>query len=368
MRPSSGFVAPRRTVASRRVLGVMRMIRRLSRNARRVFFRTLSFSVLAIGACSPTLADSLVDVGRGPVLVHVPTSYDPGVPTPLVILLHGYSSNSAAIGAFFNIAPVAEAHGLIYAAPDGTIDAVNNRFWNATDACCDFNGSGVDDSGYLRSLVEAIAARYNIDDRRVYFAGLSNGGFMSYRMACDHADLVAGIVSVSGATFNNRTDCTPTEPVHVLEIHGTNDSVILYLGNFIFGVPYPSAIQSVETWAGYNGCGLTAVSPSGSLDLDANILGAETTVRQYPAGCPRGGSAELWTVNGGPHVLSGTPDFGELVVQHLLTHQKPQSNTVPGVSEWGLVSLVFLLVISGTLILRWISVGGVPSGRIDAQP
>ena len=280
----------------------------------------------------------------------MPASYDPGTAAPLAILLHGYGSNGSDTEAFFGFATVAETAGIIYAAPDGTTDLSGSPFWNATDACCNFNNSTVDDSGYLRSLVEAIQADYNIDDRRIYFAGLSNGGFMSYRMACDHADLIAGIVSVAGATFDDAADCMPTEPVHVLQIHGTADTVILYAGGFLFN-PYPGAVESVETWAQYNGCDLTPVVPSETLDLDADLSGAETTITRYSDGCSPGGSAELWTVNGGPHVISPTPDFGESVAEFMLAHPQP-TTVIPTVSAWGLIVMVCVLGVAGTVMIR----------------
>lgn len=299
----------------------------------------------------PAFADSQIDLGRGPITIHVPSSYDPGTPAPVAILLHGYGSNGLATEAFFGFATAADTAGIIYAAPDGTTDLTGSPFWNATDACCNFNNSTVDDSGYLRSLVEAIQADYNIDDRRIYFAGLSNGGFMSYRMACDHADLIAGIVSVAGATFNNAADCTPTEPVHILQIHGTADIVILYAGGFLLAIPYPGAVESVETWAQYSGCDLTPVVPSDTLDLDADLPGAETTMTRYPDGCSSGGSAELWTVNGGPHVISPTPDFGASVAEFMLTHPQP-TTIIPAVSTWGLIVMVCLLGVAATVMIR----------------
>ncbi len=298
----------------------------------------------------PAFADSQIDLGRGPITIHVPASYDPGTPAPLAILLHGYGSNGSATEAFFGFATAAETAGIIYAAPDGTTDLSGYPFWNATDACCNFNNSTVDDSGYLRSLVEAIQADYNIDDLCVYFAGLSNGGFMSYRMACDHADLIAGIVSVAGATFDDAADCSPTEPVHILQIHGTADTVILYAGGSL-AVPYPGAVESVETWAQYNGCVLTPVAGPGTLDLDAGLPGAETTITRYPYGCSSGGSAELWTVSGGPHVISPTPDFGASVAEFMLTHPRPAPIDVPAISEWGMVTLTLLVLTAGSVVL-----------------
>jgi len=309
----------------------------------------IPIAVLLI-AC-PASADSQIDLGRGPITIHVPASYDPGTPAPLAILLHGYGGNGN-MQWFFGFATVSEAAGIIYAEPDGTTDLSGNQFWNATDACCHFDDTTVGDSGYLRSLVEAIQADYNIDGRRIYFAGLSNGGFMSYRMACDHADLIAGIVSVAGATFYDPANCSPSEPVHVLHIHGTADALILYDGGFVYDVPFPGAVQSVETWAQYNGCALSPVTPPDTLDLDEREPGAETTITRYPDGCAPGGSAELWTVHGGLHVILPTPDFGPSVAEFMLSHPKSAATLIPTVSNWGLLTMVFLLLTAGTVTLR----------------
>ena len=77
---------------------------------------------------------------------------------------------------------------------------------------------------------------------------------MSYRMACDNADLVASIASLAGATFANPSACSPSEPVHVLQIHGTADDVIDYDGSCFGPFCYPGALQSILTWSNYNQC------------------------------------------------------------------------------------------------------------------
>jgi len=299
------------------------------------------------------VASSQVAIDRFAPLVHVPASYDGSAAVPLVILLHGYGSVGTEIEAFFDFVEVSEATGIIYAAPHGTMNPQGFLFWNATNVCCDYYYSGVDDSGYLRSLIENMQATYNIDARRIYVAGLSNGGFMAYRMACDHADLIAGIVSVAGATYFNAGACAPTEPIHVLHIHGTADESVIYEGGSLRGVPYPGAVQSVETWATYNGCDLTPFSPPDTLDLDADIPGAETTITRYPDGCLPGGSAELWTVNGGPHVLSGTPDFGMAIAGFISSHPKAAPPPpIPAASDWGLVTLTLFMLTTGSWLLR----------------
>ena len=201
----------------------------------------------------PAQADIVIDLGRGPVAVRVPPSYDPDVPTPLVFLLHGYGGNGDWQESYFQFLPLADEYGFLYLHPNGTVDQQGNRFWNATDACCDFYGSGVDDSGYLLALIDEIKAQLNVDPRRVFFAGHSNGGFMSYRMARDHPDTIAAIASLAGATFADSADCSAGSPVHVLQVHGTVDTVVLYeVGSL--GVPYPGAVETVEQWARFGGC------------------------------------------------------------------------------------------------------------------
>src|SRR5262245_31050828 len=120
--------------------------------------------------------------GDRPVEVFVPSSYEEGTPTALVLLLHGYTASRNQQELYFQIEPQAEARGFLYAHPDGTKDTGGSQFWNATDACCDLYNSGVDDSGYLAMVIEQIKAKYTVDAKRVFLAGHSNGGFMSYRM------------------------------------------------------------------------------------------------------------------------------------------------------------------------------------------
>jgi len=281
-------------------------------------FRTI-LAIACFGAGA--LADT-IDAGRGPVTVNVPASYDGSVPTPVVILLHGYGASGSLQEAYMRFTPQSEAFGFLYLYPDGTRDQSGRRFWNATDACCDFFGRNPDDSGYIRALIDEMKRVYNVDARRVWLVGHSNGGFMCYRAACDHADAVAAIASLAGATFLDENDCTPSEPVHVLQIHGTNDTTVLYNGG-CFTACYPGAVESVETWAAYDGCELTQDTSSPPLDLDSSIAGDETVVTKYTSGCARGGSGSLWTIVGGEHIPTLSADFARLVVEYLYAHPKP---------------------------------------------
>lgn len=234
--------------------------------------------------------------GDRPARVVVPRDYDPSTPAPLLILLHGYSANGAAQDLYFGMSRATRSRGMLLVIPDGTVDASGNRFWNATDACCDFGGIRPDDVGYLRGLIAEMKSFYNVDAGRVYLVGHSNGGFMSYRMACDASEDITAIASLAGSTFWDETRCDPARPVSVLQIHGTADATIAYEGR-PFG--FPSARETVQRFASRAGCdGTEAGSP---IDFDRSIPGDETAVERW-TGCDEGLAAQLWSIEGGGHI------------------------------------------------------------------
>jgi polyhydroxybutyrate depolymerase len=238
-----------------------------------------------------------------------------------VILLHGYGITGAMQEDFFHLGRLADDRGFLLAYPDGTIDADGKHFWNATDACCGFGRSTVDDSAYLATVIARIEAEHRVDPARIYLVGFSNGGFMSYRMACDHADLIAAVVSISGATFLDTASCNPTEPVSVVEIHGTLDEAIAYEGGTFRDRPHPGAVETVADWAAANGCSGAPTTAPTTRDLNRQIAGDEAVVTQYE-GCPPDGAAELWTIPGGTHIPELSSTFTAQVIDFLLAHPK----------------------------------------------
>lgn len=287
------------------------------------FLVPLFAGLLASSAAAGSL---VVNAGRGPVTVQIPAGYDPTAPTPLVLLLHGYGASGAVQEAYMQFGAWVDTYGFLFAYPDGLVNPIGERYWNGTDACCDLFGSGVDDVGYLTDLLDAIKAQMNVDPARVHLIGHSNGGFMSYHMACDRSELIASIASLAGATFKNPLACTPGEPVHVLQIHGTADTTILYGGGTIVN-SYPSAIETAEQWATFGGCSTIPDTSAPPLDLVPNLPGAETTVARYESACGPWGSAELWTIQGGSHVPALTITFRTAVLDFLFAHPKPEVGT-----------------------------------------
>ncbi len=254
--------------------------------------------------------------GERPVRLQVPSTYDSSLSYPLLVVLHGYTATAELQLLYTRLDTLVEAEGVLLLAPEGTRDAANNQFWNATDYCCNFAGSDVDDSAYVRALIGDVSEVYNVDANRIYLWGHSNGGFMSYRMACDHADKIAALVSLAGATFKDERDCTPSEPVSILQIHGTADATILYDGTSL----YPGAKETTQTWAMYNGCSAEAAAGE-PLDLVPVTENAETQVERY-SGCASGSTVELWSIEDGPHIPGLPSDFAARMWQWFEAHPK----------------------------------------------
>jgi polyhydroxybutyrate depolymerase len=274
-------------------------------------------------------------VAARPYRLVAPASLDPNKAYPLVLVLHGWGGTSAHIEHYYQLDDLVEGRGFLVAYPEGTEETHrrhfwggHRRFWNATDACCNFYGSRVDDVAYLDAVIDDVSAHHHVDPKRVFVMGLSNGGYMSYRYACDRAARVAAIVSQAGAMWADTSRCKPSEPVAVLEIHGTDDHLVPYNG--MLGGPrgasgLPSAHQSVSDWVVFDHCDPTAdtSAPPRNLiggGLRDDIPDVETITERW-IGC-RG--VELWTMRGAVHVPEPhQPIWIQSIYDWLAAHPKP---------------------------------------------
>lgn len=240
-----------------------------------------------------------------PYDVHVPPGLDRSRPAPLVVSLHGYGAPSGEAHArAFGFAAMADEHGFVLATPDGTVDSHGSRYWNATDACCNFDHAGVDDVAYIAWLIDDAVSKLAIDRDRVFVLGHSNGGFLAHRLACDLAPRLAGAVSIAGAGWKDTSRCAPGEPVSILEIHGDADVIIRMRGGRVFNLPvpeYPSTQETLAGWLAQDSCGVGAQPAPASIDFDDGVPGVETTRLSY-RDCRAGVTVDLWTVVGGSHV------------------------------------------------------------------
>lgn len=267
-----------------------------------------------------------METSRGQIKVYVPDDYDPQDPLPLIVGLHGFRQDADGLEDYWDLRFQVDSKRFIYVIPKSETNFLGQPFWNATDACCDLFGSDVDDSAFLRNLIESVQDTYAIDEFRIHIAGFSNGGFMAHRMAIDHSDILASIASQAGANFHDAQNYQPTHPVHVLQIHGTSDGTILYSGGSILGAQYPGAPQTQANWAVYNKLLTESVDMGEPIELDSLVSGNETTIEVFDPGNERGIAVELWTMAGSSH----GPDFGDgssnrfaaHVLDWLLTHPK----------------------------------------------
>ena len=235
--------------------------------------------------------------------LHVPAGLDPSAPSALVVALHGGGGNGANMQVKIGLDAVADRESFLVANPDGSgrLDGYLLT-WNAGNCCGYALDERVDDTAFLRAMVEAISRTHSIDPRRVYATGMSNGGMMAYRLACEAADLFAAVAPVAGAL--NLEPCEPSERVSVLAIHGTADQHVLFEG----GAPAitvdshsrvdHSVHHAVTFWAARNGCALQATQThAGSVIHDV-----------YP-GCEAGSAVELIAIEGGGHAWPGAVKF-----------------------------------------------------------
>lgn len=183
--------------------------------------------------------------------IYVPAIYNSNNSVPLVINMHGYGSNMAQQAIYGNFKNLADTDNFIIVCPNGTFDNTNTRYWNAFGAT-----GGVDDVAFISALIDTIGTLYNIDSTKVFATGMSNGGFMSYKLACELNDRIAKIASVTGTmTTPLEASCTPINPIPVMQIHGTADPTVAYGG----GGGFTSIEDAVDFWVEHNNCDTTPI-------------------------------------------------------------------------------------------------------------
>ncbi|MFO0665569.1 MAG: PHB depolymerase family esterase [Polyangiaceae bacterium] len=246
-----------------------------------------------------------------------------GARVPLVLVLHGYSIDGQKEVNMLKLEAFAAEKGIALAWPDGTKDKNGYRFWNASDACCNWHGSGVDDVRYLSGVIDELIATAPIDPKRVYVIGHSNGAFMAHRLACERAEKVAAIASIAGLPWKDAGRCQPSEPVSVVQLHGTADTAIALGGGRIEqNPPYPSAREAATQWAQRNRCAGEGTESADRFDHDRAAPGPETAKLRFER-CARGVAVELWTMQGSTH----EPDLAgagiEAIHAFFMAHPKP---------------------------------------------
>jgi polyhydroxybutyrate depolymerase len=225
--------------------------------------------------------------------LYVPEDYSGDDPVPLVFNLHGYGSQAFQQELYGDFRPIADTANFILVHPEGLNDLGGNQFWNA------FGVPGIDDVGFISALIDTLSAEYSIDEQCVYSTGMSNGGFMSFELACMLSNRIAAVASVTGTMAENRLAvCNPEFARPMMQIHGTQDATVPYNGNAEFA----SIPDVVDFWVETNNCNPTPVIT----DIPNIDPGDGTTTEHYLyEGGANGNTVEHYKVTNGGHTWPG---------------------------------------------------------------
>ena len=238
-------------------------------------------------------------------LVYVPSTYHSTNPTPVILNYHGGGSNAPAQEIISQMDATADKDGFLVVFPQGTGPSIGGQIagtWNAGNCCSTAQASGIDDVGFTKAILADLEKKFNVDTKRIFATGYSNGGMMAYELACDMSNTFAAIGVVAGDLVDSN--CKPSRPVPLLHIHGTSDPCVPYNGGNLGGclsasttsVTVPSAIADTSQWAAMNGCS--------SITQTIYQKGDATCVR-YGSNCKNGAVAELCSIQNGGHTWPG---------------------------------------------------------------
>lgn len=191
-------------------------------------------------------------------MLYIPSSLKADQPSALVLNLHGGGGNALTEQKFTGMNKTAEKYGFIVAYPQGIPSLLTNnmRTWNAGSCCGRAKRINSDDVSYIKAVINDIEKNYNIDNKRIYSTGMSNGAMMSYRLACEASDKIAAIAPVAGTL--NVDICTPVRPVSIIHFHGTDDDYCTFEGGVgkksISKLNFKSVPYSINTWKKLNIC------------------------------------------------------------------------------------------------------------------
>ncbi len=215
--------------------------------------------ILISSICSYAQYDSIPFGGyERTYLVHLSTGYTGTTDLPLIIAMHGGAGNAYTMENISQLSIKADAENFIVVYPEGIKGGYFNiSSWNA-GWCCGFaSSSNVDDVGFIDALLDTLINHYAIDTNRIYATGMSNGGFMSYRLACELSDRIAAIAPVECSM--TMTSCTPNRPVPLIHFHSYLDTNIPYDGGVGSGPSnhYNPPLDSImNVWATNNSCNI----------------------------------------------------------------------------------------------------------------
>ncbi len=238
-----------------------------------------------------------VDTLTREFMMHIPADLDPQQPAPLLFVIHGTGSNGPNTRIVGEVDRFADAAGVVTVYPE----AGRFRAW-AVPTTTGFE-RGVDDLAFFNLMIDRITEELNIDESRMFIAGISSGGHLAQWVGCELNDRLLGFASVAATAFREISDaCVPARAMPALFFLGTEDPIFWWDGNVDTGLL--SAEATVAYYAGLNGC-------TNAFELDSIpdfVPDDSSTVRRWRySGCRDGTEVLLYGVDGGSHTWPGSP-------------------------------------------------------------
>ena len=233
-------------------------------------------------------------------LAHVPESYDPKKPTPVVLALHGAAMNGSMMVWYSGLNTKSDEAGFVVVYPSGTGTGIFLT-WNAGGFKGEAAKGKPDDVAFIGKLLDDLATVITVDQKRIYACGMSNGGMMCYRLAAELSDRIAAIAPVAGTIAIEESK--PKRPVSVIHFHGSDDTMVPFEmpnGKTASFIKLKGVEESIQTWVKLNGCKKKPVIDRLSKNKD------ETNVtRKTYGGGKDGAEVVLILVEGGGHTWPG---------------------------------------------------------------
>ena len=252
-----------------------------------------------------------------------PAKWDGASPLPLVVAIHGATSNPRLMERFCGLSEKADDTGFAVIYPAGTGNTPSVLTWNGGTCCGYAVKHQVDDVEFLDRVLDDISRVLPIDPARVYFAGMSNGAHMTYRYAGARSRRIAAIACVAGPMASPVPELA--KPVPLIHIHGTNDEFAPFLGGrgprSTFGVEALSVQETIAAWVRANG-----LPESPRVERFADVAGDGTTIERQTFG-PRADGIEvvLYVVEGGGHTWPGQPPSPSPLTRPITSPAAPKS-------------------------------------------
>ena len=265
-------------------------------------------SLLFLPLLAQAASDPKVLLGYGGLersyLLHLPNPL-PDKPLPLVVVLHGGGGSAEGAETQTGFNAMADRHGFIAVYPNGTSKSHPLRAmlgkegfltWNAGTCCSFASEHNIDDVGFIRAVVADVEKGHAVDPKRVYATGISNGGMMSYRLACEASDVFAAIGPVSAVI--EISPCQPVDPVAVVHIHGAKDQNVPLEGGVgakqLGTKEVRKPVQdSIDFWVKRDGCSVTVKSQE-----------PDVAMANY-GGCDAGTDVVYYLIQDGGHAWPG---------------------------------------------------------------